>query len=205
MKRKEHFSNKYTGENDMEFKNRWKDNTLTYEKPDQEYVTSIMKQVEQVVSTFCDVYELDISRIKVNIASLEDVIIRTDMRVLYFSVFHNHMSPNEYKRITGLFIFWLLKRHPFWIDIKDGDDDDLIHLSSVVNEKIALHIAMTLLQEYNSNFFNYGEDLIKGYTRELEYSFTYRDLSKESLFLMFDPFYFEHLFSASFKDGFVSF
>lgn len=189
----------------MEFENRWKDNTLTYKKPSQEYITNVMKQMEQVVIDFCNISGIDNKRIKVNIASLEDVIIRTDMRILYFSVFHNHMSPNEYKKITGLFIFWLLKRHPFWIDINEQDDDKIIHMSSVINEKISLHIALTLLREYNSNFFKHGEDLVKGYTRELEYSFTYRDLSKESLFLMFDPFYFEHLFSASYKDGLVSF
>ena len=102
-------------------------------------------------------------------------------------------------------IFWILKRHPFWIDVHEADEDDIIHLASVINEKISLHIALTLLQDYNSNFFDYGEDLVKGYTRELEYSFTYRDLSKESLFLMFDPFYFDHLFAGSYKDGKVSF
>ncbi len=189
----------------IEFENRWENNSLTYEKPPQEYINNVMSQFEEIISNFCDISDIDKSRIKVNIAALEDVIIRTDMRILYFSVFHNNMTPNEYKKLTGLLIFWLLKRHPFWIDVSEKDDEDMIQIATVINEKISLHIAVTLLQEYNSSFFEHGEDFIVSYTKELEYSFTYRDLSKESLFLLFDPFYFEHLFQNSFHCGKESF
>lgn len=184
----------------MNFENRWGENVKPYIKPSQEYINSVMEQLETVVKNFCEISEIDFSKIKVNIPALEDVIIRTDMRVLYFAIFHQGMKPNEYKKITGLLIFWILKRHPFWIDVDAGDDEATIRIASCINEKIALHIAITLLNEYNSEFFEHGEDLVESYTRELEYSFTYRDLSKESLFLLFDPFYYENIFSNSYKD-----
>lgn len=184
----------------MKLENRWKDNTLHYEEPPREFVHGAMEQLEEVVKQFCDIYEFDIKRIKINASTLETIITRLDMRVLYFNVYHKGMEPNEYKKITGLLIFWILKRHPFWIDVLPEDDEDIVKLASGINEKISLHIAITLLEEYNSDFFNHGEDLVDSYTRELEYSFMYRDLSKEALFLMFDPFYYEHIFANSYKD-----
>lgn len=189
----------------MDFPNRWGENIKPYVKPTQEYINSAMKQVENVVKDFCSIAEFDFTRIKFNIPALEDVIIRTDMRVLYFAIFHQEMKPNEYKKITGLLIFWILKRHPFWVDTTQEDSEDTIRLASCINEKIALHMAISLLNEYNSTFFEHGEDLVESYSRELEYSFTYRDLSKESLFLLFDPFYYEHVFSNSYDNESIVF
>lgn len=184
----------------MIFENRWKNEMAPYSKPDKEFVIKAMLQIEEVVKKYCEIADFDFSRIKVNIPALEDVIIRTDMRILYFAIFHQEMKPNEYKRITGLLVFWLLKRHPFWVEALPTDDEQIARIVSCINEKIALHIVVSLLSEYNSDFFEHGEDLVNSYTRELEYSFTYRDLSKESLFLLFDPFYYEHVFTNSYKD-----
>lgn len=185
----------------MEFPNRWKDNIFHYSKPSPEFIKNVMRQIEIVVRDFCETGEIDIARIKMNIPAMEDVITRIDMRFLYFSVFHEGMQPNEYKTLNGLLVFWLLKRHPFWIDTIPGDEEDIIRLSSRINEKIALHIIVTLLEEYNPDFFKHGEDLINSYLREIEYSLLYRDLSKEALFLMFDPLYYEHFFASSYKEG----
>ena len=185
----------------MQIENRWKDNVFQYTEPTPEYIISVMRQIESVVKQFCSIYGLDSSRIKVNNLAMEDIITRIDMRYLYFSVYHKGMVPNEYKAVNGLLIFWILKRHPFWIDVTQEDDTDMVRLASRINEKIAVHIAVTLLEEYNSDFFQYGENLLASYIREIEYSFMYRDLSKEALFLMFDPFYYEHIFSNSFKEN----
>ena len=189
----------------MDFKNRWKDVDLNYQKPSQDELEEMMEQIDIMVQKFCKNTDFNYERIKVNMQALEDVVVRTDMRILYFTVFHQGMKPNEYKRITGLMIFWILKRHPFWVDFTNDEDDLVVEIASHINEKIAVYIAITLLSEYNSDFFDHGEDLLKNYTRELEYSFTYRDLSKESLFLMFDPFYFNYVFSSSYQNGSISF
>lgn len=184
----------------MTFENRWKDGIIPYSKPDKEYIIEAMLQIQNVVQGYCEIAGFDFSRIKINLPALEDVIIRTDMRVLYFAVFHQKMEPNEYKKITGLLVFWLLKRHPFWVEVLPTDDEEITRIATYINEKIALHMVVSLLSEYNSDFFDHGENLVESYTRELEYSFTYRDLSKESLFLLFDPFYYEHIFSDSYKN-----
>lgn len=189
----------------MTFENRWESSIVPYSKPDNEYIKEAMLQIEKVVKGYCEIADFDFSRIKVNIPALEDVIIRTDMRVLYFAIFHQEMKPNEYKRIAGLLVFWILKRHPFWVDALTTDDEQITRIATCINEKIALHIVVSLLFEYNSVFFEHGKDLVDSYTRELEYSFTYRDLSKESLFLLFDPFYYEHIFSNSYKNAAVVF
>lgn len=186
----------------MEFKNRWINaNIQPYDKPSADEIYEMKEQIQSLVEKFCKTINIDFDRIEVNARSLEDVVIRTDMRNLYFAVFHRGMAPNEYKRIIGLVVFWILKLHPFWIRICNDDDDEMINIASRINEKIAVFIVITLLREYNPSFLDNGNDLCEGYIRELEYSFTYRDLSKESLFLMFDPFYYMHSFEASIKNG----
>lgn len=184
----------------MKFKNRWSNaNIQPYEKPSPEEVREMLEQIQSIVEKFCETVNVDFSRIEINARSLEDVVIRTDMRNMYFAVFHKGMIPNEYKRIIGLLVFWILKLHPFWISIRDEDDGELMNIASHINEKISVFIVISLLHEYNPDFLDKGKDLCEGYIRELEYSFTYRDLSKESLFLMFDPFYYMHSFEASVK------
>lgn len=185
----------------MEFKNRWDSVNIKYQKPSSEDLQEMMQQIEFLVKSFCQTIDMDFERIKVNVQLLEDVVIRTDMRILYFSVFHKDMKPNEYKRIIGLTVFWILKRHPFWVDIVPEDDEEMLKIASHINEKISTYIAITLLREYNPNFFDSNSDLLEGYVTELEYSFAYRDLSKESLYLMFDPFYYQHYFDSSNKQG----
>ena len=65
----------------MTFENRWKNEIAPYSKPDKEYIKTAMSQIEDVVKQYCDIADFDFSRIKVNIPALEDVIIRTDMRI----------------------------------------------------------------------------------------------------------------------------
>lgn len=186
----------------MEFNNRWSNaNIQPYERPSLEEVHKMLGQLQSIVEKFCETVNIDFSRIEINARSLEDVVVRTDMRNMYFAVFHKGMIPNEYKRIIGLVVFWILKLHPFWMSVSDEDDEEVINVASRINEKIAMFIVLSLLHEYNPDFLDKGKDLCDGYIRELEYSFTYRDLSKESLFLMFDPFYYMHSFEASVKDG----
>lgn len=185
----------------MNIPTRWENVQFKYEDPPEEIIISQLQELETVVKQFCDASNVDFKKIKINLAALIDVVIRTDMRRLYFSIFHNNMKPNEYKLIVGLIVFWIIKRHPFWLETDESDDEETIKLASQINEKIALYLTVTLLQEYNSDFFENGKDLMKSYTTELLYSFTYRDLSKESLFLMFDPFYYTYYYNESFKNG----
>lgn len=179
--------------------NRWKeDDTISpYSPPKQEYIRAEANKILKAVKSYCDVSGIDFSRIEYDVPALKDIILRMDMRFLYFKIYHNDMEINEYKLICGLIVFWLLKLRPFYIKISSDDSAEIINLATNVNENIALHIAVGLLKEYNPRFFSSGKDLVGHYLKELLYSFRYRDLSKESLFLMFDPFYFLHLFEFS--------
>ena len=118
-------------------------------------------------------------------------------------IIHKSMCPGNWVHIrnAGLLIFWILKLRPFWMHINDDDSDDMIENATYINEKICLHIVLSLLREYNSEFFQYGKNLVSAYVNELEYSFRYRDLSKESMFLLFDPFYYLYFYNQSTQEG----
>lgn len=174
---------------------------ISYTPPSTDYILVEMEKYESLLDQFCQAAKLDRSRINVNIQSLKDVIIRVDMRKLYFRVFHANMVPNEYKHIIGLSGFWILKLRPFWIQTQKDDSDEVLRLATWLNEEIVLHMVCSLLKEYNPDFFNNGHDLCESYCNELLYSFRYRDLSKEAMFLLFDPFYFSALCRASVEPG----
>lgn len=172
-----------------------------YCSPTEDFIKTETEKLFEIVKSFCKISNIDTNRIHYNIPTIRDIIIRIDMRQMYFDIFHDRMDMNEYKRNNGLMIFWIIKLHPFWIDIKEGDSAELIKQAANINEQIALHIAISLLREYNPRFFKRGKDLVQAYCNELLYSFRYRDLSKESLFLMFDPFYYMHLYENTTDDN----
>lgn len=175
----------------------WEDLDFQYQEPSSEYIEEELAKIEEQLREFCALIEIKFEKLRVNAKTLKDIIIRLDMRGLYFHIYHKKMEANEYKRNIGLLVFWILKLRPFWIDIQQEDSDEQIELATYINEKICLHIILSLLREYNSNFFEYGKDLVKAYVNELEYSLRYRDLSKESMFLLFDPFYYLYFYNQS--------
>ncbi|MCM1047907.1 MAG: hypothetical protein NC433_05735 [Clostridiales bacterium] len=181
---------------------RWDKVNIRYEEPPQEYIEAEMRKYASIVEQYCLIAEIDPKRVKYNSQALKDVIIRVDMRGLYFRIFHEGMKANEYKLIIGLECFWILKLKPFWMRIEENDNEKIMQIATWINEEIAMHMACSLLQRYNPSFFKQGLDICTQYCNELEYSFRYRDLSKESMFLMFDPFYFMKLIDSSVtKDG----
>ena len=179
--------------------NRWTKISFKYTEPSEEYYDREMEKIDTLLNGFCEIVEVDKTKVQVNIKSLKQLIRRVDMRWLYFKIYHEGMELNEYKTAIGLIVFWMIKLHPFWLPVEAEAEatDDYLELAEQFNEKFAVHIVMSLLFEYNPNFIEKGEDLLKAYCDELTYSFRYRDLSKESLFLMFDPFYYLYFFNSS--------
>lgn len=176
---------------------RWQNIDFGYQEPPQEVIDSELRKYDEILTQFCKISEFDRNRVEVNIQALKDVVVRVDMRKLYFQIYHSNMKANEYKVIVGLECFWILKLHPFWVKIMPDDPEDKMQIATWINEKIALHMACSLLKEYNPEFFERRRDVCGLYCKELEYSFRYRDLSKESMYLMFDPFYFMHIYNSS--------
>ncbi len=172
-----------------------------YNPPKEDYIDQEMEKFEQLVEDFCSTAGVDKDRVEVNVQTLQDIILRVDMRKLYFRIFHADMNPNEYKQVIGLTGFWILKLRPFWVRVNEDDSDKILQLSMWINEKVVLHMVCGLLKQFNPEFFLSGQDLCESYCTELLYSFRYRDLSKESMFLLFDPFYFLALRNESGREG----
>lgn len=170
----------------------WEYSDLSLTQPE---INAEMGKFTELLQQFCDLCKLDQKRIEINFRALQEVIIRVDMRKLYFKIYHN-MVPNEYK-LTALECFWFLKLHPLWMPIHEGDTEEMMQLATYINERFIVHIICGAIMEFKPDFFKSGCDLALNYCKELEYSFRYRDLSKESMFLMFDPFYYLHLFDAA--------
>lgn len=182
----------------------WDNLEFQYREPSTKYVDEELVKLQEQIQEFCNVTDIDSERLETNFKTLKDIIIRLDMRRLYFHIYHKKMDPNEYKVNAGLLVFWILKLRPFWMRVQENDTDEQIEVATYINEKICLHIILSLLREYNDKFFTYGKDLITAYINELEYSFRYRDLSKESMFLLFDPFYYLYFYDQSVgEDGII--
>lgn len=138
----------------------WDKLEFQYEEPSPKYVENELLKIEQQLEEFCSVTDIDATRIEVNIKALKDIIIRLDMRRLYFHIYHKKMDANEYKINAGLLVFWMLKLRPFWMRVQEDDTDELIETATYINERICIHIVLSLLREYNSDFFKYGKDLV---------------------------------------------
>jgi hypothetical protein len=130
----------------------------------------------------CDLYPYE--SVKTNINTLRDIIVRVHKRKHYFKVFHNEMITSEYKE-TALYCYWFLKLRPLWIDPANKSSDR-------INEKFALHLYISLLKKYNEGFSE-SDGINRLHIRELLYSFRFRDITKESMILMLEPYYYDYL------------
>ena len=144
-----------------------------------------VKHIDKLLNDFCEastIYEYE--DVKINIKTIQDIIVRVHKRKHYFKVFHNEMITSEYKE-TALYCYWILKLRPLWIDAGNSKADR-------INEKFALHLYLTLLKKYNEDF-SQEDGIDKLHIRELLYSFRFRDITKESMILMLEPYYYDYL------------
>ena len=151
---------------------------------EQEFMEEV-RDLDKLLHDFCDGSDLyPYELVKTNINALRDIIVRVHKRKYYFKVFHNEMITSEYKE-TALYCYWFLKLRPLWIDS--------VNVSSErINEKFVLHLYISLLKKYNEDF-SQGDGINKLHIRELLYSFRFRDITKESMILMLEPYYYEYL------------
>ena len=177
--------------------------TLTYTRLDDDDVDKEIANLNQVVKEFCKSINFPYDRIEANIKTLEEIVIRVHKRKVYFHFFHDEMEPSQYK-VTGLYVFWILKLRPFWVSIYENDDENEMDIATRINEHISLYIVLSLIQGFNKSFIENGQDLLSGYIEELLYSFRYRDISKEALYLMLDPFYFMQYYNEAIDEDGIS-
>ena len=94
------------------------------------------------------------------------------------------MITSEYKE-TALYCYWFLKLRPLWIDPANKSSDR-------INETFALHLYISLLKKSTEGFPE-RDGINRLHIRELLYSFRFRDITKESMILMLEPYYYDYL------------
>lgn len=154
-----------------------------YSVPPTRYMMRMAGAIDSLRNKFCATLDLDGAKLETNTETLRDIIIRIDKRALYFHIFHDGMKPSEHKNLA-LLVFWILKLRPFWIAVRKDFTKEQFQFASCINEKFCMFLVTTLLLEYSEN----ARNITEAYLKELAYSFRFRDMSKESLFLLFDLF-----------------
>lgn len=151
---------------------------------EQEFMEEV-ESLDKLLQDFCtgsDLYSYEM--VKMNISALRDIIVRVHKRKHYFRVFHNEMITSEYKE-TALYCYWFLKLRPLWIDPSNK-------CSERINEKFAMHLYISLLKKYNVDI-SPEDGINRLHIRELMYSFRFRDITKEAMILMLEPYYYDYL------------
>lgn len=151
---------------------------------EREYLDEVDK-LNSLLEDFCQasgIYCYD--AVAVNISIIRDIIVRVHKRKYYFKIFHDDMVTSEYKE-TALYCYWILKLRPLWIEPS-------VEKSERINEKYALHLYVSLLKKYNETFSE-KDGINKKHIKELLYSFRFRDITKESMILMLEPYYYDYL------------
>ena len=141
-----------------------------------------LKVIEFLLNNFCQMMNIDKSKIETNPRVLKDIVTRIDQRKLYFHIYHNRMHPNEYK-MTALLIYWILKLRPFWITVRKDFSEESSRIAATINEHFCVYMVLTVVKSCNPVACR---KITAEYVKELVYSFRFRDLSKESIYLIFD-------------------
>lgn len=150
----------------------------------EEYLKEV-DDLDNLLKDFCKASQLyNYDDVKANLSALRDIICRVHKRKYYFRIFHNDMVNSEYKE-TALYCYWILKLRPLWIEPS-------VKKSEKINEKFALHLYVSLLKQYNEEFSE-KDGISKAHIKELLYSFRFRDITKESMILMLEPYYYDYL------------
>jgi len=170
-----------------------------YQPPKDNYFQEQTTQLLESAKEYLDTSTISRDRLECNPKTLSNVAERVHKRFKYLEYFHNGMIPSEYK-VIALNMYWIAKLHPFWIQPLPGDDDDQVSIIAQINERIAVYLFMRIVGELNFSLYKKAPNLLMDYADELLYSLRYRDISKESLYLMLDSFYYEHYSNKSIAD-----
>lgn len=140
-----------------------------------------IKGMSRLIDNFLELNQYNANDVKVNAIALSRIVDKVHQREKYFSYFHN-ISMSELKQIA-LNCFWIIKLHP--IDMADGLSKEEQSKLKSINENFAIYYMIAYLKvlykEKNNDVNTFFDSL---YIKELMYSFTYRDISKEAMILL---------------------
>jgi hypothetical protein len=111
--------------------------------------------------------------------SLIDMIIRVDKRKAYYQCFHN-MKINECKEVA-LYAYWVLKLRPFTItDVRYKTDE----IAGTINESFAVFLLGYVLEAIKR--IRKTPKCKEDYSRLMEYSFRFRNISIDSFIVLIE-------------------
>jgi len=116
---------------------------------------------------------------------LRDIIERVHKRKHYYEEFHDlpDVRLSQHK-IIGLYIYWILKLRPIWSERRPIHAND----SYDMNDAFAWYLFKGEMYELDPATDSKRDEHYTEYHNEILYSFRYRDLTKESIILLFQPF-----------------
>lgn len=156
---------KYTPLKDDEFNENW-------------------KKHKQLIENFVIYNDYDKEKIFIDETVVMAVIAKVHQRKKYFEYFHG-LNMSECKEVA-LTSFWIIKLRPICAVSKQENMDE-VEIFNAINEKLAFYYIITALRgmlESEKISDQQLNELPIEYTKELIYSFRYRDISKEALILL---------------------
>lgn len=158
--------------------------SFRYQPLHETELQKIWEKHKKIVESFVVNNKYDSSKIYINENTVMAIIAKVDQRKRYFKYFHG-LDISEYKEVA-LTVFWYIKLKPICMASQEIVAQDLKEFDSI-NEKLAVYYIISTLRGMliEKNIPTERLDsLPKKYIKELIYSFTYRDISKEALILL---------------------
>lgn len=143
-------------------------------------------QHKNIIEGFINDNSYETNYLYVNEDAVVSVITKVDQRKEYFKFFHG-LNMSEYKE-AALIAFWYIKLQPIKLRSEQFTHKGLKEYDAI-NEKLAVYCILRTLRImlYKSNKpTDELDSLSKKYIKELIYTFTYRDISKEALILLME-------------------
>lgn len=139
---------------------------------------------KNIIESFIENNNYSSDNVYINEKAVMAIIAKVDQRRKYFQFFHG-LNMSECKEVA-LTCFWYIKLHPICAVEKATFEQDIRYFDSI-NEKLAVYYIIITLQAMLENqgmSIEKLESLPEKYIKELIYSFTYRDISKEAMILL---------------------
>lgn len=157
-----------------------------YEPLKDDELQKTWKKHKRIIESFIKENDFESESIYINEKVVMAIIAKVDQRRKYFKYFHR-LDMSEYKE-AALICFWYIKLHPICSVSKGILNDNMTEFNSI-NEKLAVYYLLVTLKAMLKKQ-NMSTDKVDSlpdvYVKELIYSFTYRDLSKEALILLIE-------------------
>lgn len=162
------------------------ENTFRYVALSESLLQERWNKHKKIIEDFLLDNNYDPDKVFVNEKVVLSVITKVDQRQKYFKFFHG-LEMSEYKE-AALVAFWYIKLRPIMIR-SDVIAEYLPEEYDSINEKLAVFfllrtLRIMLIKRHRSE--DELDALPKEYLRELVYTFTYRDISKEAIIMLIE-------------------